>query len=101
MSDAYKSSSVDLARKRRLGALVEWLARNRYDEAAGSLRKELEETLIVLKLNLPPLLRRSLATTNAIENLMGSIRRLARNARQWKGADMIRGWTVLGIVSAA
>ena len=49
--------------------MVSWLERNRYDEAAGSLREGMEETLTVVKLALPELLRQSLATTNAIENL--------------------------------
>ncbi len=57
--------------EKRLQVLVTWLERNGYDEAAGSLREELEETLTVLKLELPDSLRRSLATTNAVENLMG------------------------------
>jgi putative transposase len=80
--------------------LIGWLERNGYDEAAGSLREGLEETLTVLKLGLPPSLRRSLATTNAIENLMGSIRRVSRNVKRWKGPDMIRRWSALGIVAA-
>ena len=70
MKEAYKCKSADKARK-RLQALVSWLERNGYDEAAGSLREGMEETLTVVKLALPALLRQSLATTNAIENLNG------------------------------
>ena len=66
MKEAYKCKSADKARK-RLQALVSWLERNGYDEAAGSLREGMEETLTVVKLALPALLRQSLATTNAIE----------------------------------
>jgi len=99
MREAYRSSSLELARK-RLKALIGWLERNGYDDAAGSLREGLEETLTVLKLGLPPSLRRSLATTNAIENLIGSIRRVSRNVKRWKGGDMIRRWSALGIVDA-
>ena len=65
MKEAYKCKSADKARK-RLQALVSWLERNGYDEAAGSLREGMEETLTVVKLALPALLRQSLATTNAI-----------------------------------
>ena len=36
---------------------MSWLERNGYDEAAGSLREGMEETLTVLKLALPALLR--------------------------------------------
>ena len=44
----------------------------------------MEETLTVVKLALPELLRKSLATTNAIENLNGTIRRVSRNVKRWK-----------------
>ena len=80
--------------------MVSWLERNGYDEAAGSLREGMEETLTVLKLALPELLRRSLATTNAIENLNGTIRRVSRNVKRWKSPSMIRRWTALGVVTA-
>ncbi len=82
MKEAYKCKSADKARK-RLQALVSWLERNGYDEAAGSLREGMEETLTVVKLALPALLRQSLATTNAIENLNGTIRRVSRNVKRW------------------
>ena len=52
MKEAYKCKSADKARK-RLQALVSWLERNGYDEAAGSLREGMEETLTVVKLALP------------------------------------------------
>ena len=76
------------------------LERNGYDEAAGSLREGMEETLTVVKLALPELLRKSLATTNAIENLNGTIHRVSRNVKRWKSPSMIRRWTALGVVTA-
>ena len=95
MKEAYKCKSADKARK-RLQALVSWLERNGYDEAAGSLREGMEETLTVVKLAPPALLRQSLATTNAIENLNGTIRRVSRNVKRWKesfhGSPMDRSW---------
>ena len=99
MKEAYKCKSADKARK-RLQALVSWLERNGYDEAAGSLREGMEETLTVVKLALPALLRQSLATTNAIENLNGTIRRVSRNVKRWKSPSMVRRWTALGVVTA-
>ena len=80
MKEAYKSKSADKARK-KLRALVSWLERNGYDEAAGSLREGMEETLTVVKLALPESLRKSLVTTNSIENLNGTIRRVSRNVQ--------------------
>ena len=99
MKDAYKSEKVDHARK-LLRRLVAWLERNGYDEAADSLREGLEETLTVNKLGLPPSLRSSLSTTNAVENLIGSIRRVSRNVKRWKNPEMIRRWSALGVVTA-
>jgi len=99
MREAYRAETADAARK-KLRVLLSWLERNGHDEAAGSLREGMEETLTVLKLKLPPSLRRSLATTNAIENLMGSIRRVTRNVKRWRGPDMVRRWTALGVTAA-
>ncbi len=69
LREAYGSRSVDTARK-RLRSLLSWLESNGHEDAAGSLREGMEETLTVLKLELPPSLRRSMATTNAIENML-------------------------------
>jgi len=96
MRDAYRSASVDVAR-RRLRALASWLERNGEATAAGSLREALEETLTVIKLGVSATLRRSLSTTNSVENLISSIRKVTRNVKRWRGADMARRWTALGI----
>ena len=66
MREAYVSTSPETARK-RLRRLLSWLESNGHEDA-GSLREGMEDTLTVLKLELSPTLRRSLATTNAIEN---------------------------------
>src|SRR5207245_6124045 len=100
MSEAYKSASADTARK-RLRQLLSWLETNGEDAAAKSLREGLEETLTVLKLGLSPTLRRSLSTTNAIENLNGTIRRVTRNVKRWRMRDMRRRWVGLAISDAA
>ena len=99
MRDAYRAASADTARK-KLRGLVSWLESNGHEDAAASLREGLEETLTVVKLDLPITLRRSLATTNNIENLVGSIRRVSRNVKRWRGADMIRRWASLGLFQA-
>jgi putative transposase len=99
MRDAYRAASADTARK-KLRGLVSWLESNGHEDAAASLREGLEETLAVVKLDLPITLRRSLATTNNIENLVGSIRRVSRNVKRWRGADMIRRWASVGLFQA-
>lgn len=99
MTDAYRSRSYETAKK-QLKALTSWLQSNGEDDAA-SLREGLDETLTVLKLRLPPTLTRSLATTNAIENLMGSVRRVTRNIKRWRNKNaMVKRWAALAISKA-
>jgi putative transposase len=100
MREAYRSATADAARK-KLRGLALWLESNGHEDAAASLREGLEETLTVIKLDLPLILRRFLGTTNAIENLVGSIRWVSRNVKRWRGSDMIRRWTGLGLFKAA
>ena len=90
---------MDTARK-RLRSLASWLERNGEDGAAASLREGLEETLTVLKLGLPPTLRRTFATTNPIENMNGTVRRVTRNVKRWRGGAMVRRWTALAMLTA-
>lgn len=98
MSEAYKAASADTARK-RLKQLASWLESNGEVGAAASLREGLEDTLTVLKLGLPPTLRRTFATTNPIENMNSTIRRVARNVKRWRPKMVLR-WTALGVQEA-
>jgi transposase-like protein len=97
---AYRTASAAAAR-RQLKALTTWLETNGHADAAASLREGLEETLTVLKLELPPTLRRFFATTNCIENLVSTLRHVARNVTRWRNGEMIRRWTGLGMLRAA
>jgi transposase-like protein len=96
LTQAYASARDETAR-RQLKALISWLEKNGEESAATSLREGLEETLTVLKLGLPPTLRRALSTTNAIENMLGTVRRVTRNVKRWKGGEMVRRWVALGV----
>ncbi len=97
---AYRAASAAAAR-RQLTALAAWLERNGQADAAASVREGLEETLTVLKLGLPPALRRFFATTNCIENLIGTLRHVTRNIKRWRDGDMRRRWIGLGLRRAA
>jgi transposase-like protein len=97
---AYRAASAAAAR-RQLHALATWLEANGHPDAAASLREGLEETLTVLKLQLPPSLRRFFATTNCIENLIATLRHVARNVTRWRSGEMIRRWAGLGLQRAA
>jgi transposase-like protein len=99
MRDAYDSTTATTAKK-KLMQLASWLDSNGEDGAAASLREGLDETLTVMRLNITASLRRTFATTNAIENLNGSLRRIARNVKRWKDEKMIRRWVALGIAEA-
>lgn len=99
MQDAYRAKSAEVA-KRRLLQLVAWLESNGEESAAASLREGLDETLTVLRLGLPALLTRTFSTTNPIENLNGTIRRVIRNVKRWRPGPMVRRWAALGIGEA-
>ncbi len=98
MREAYRCRTAHAARK-KLKALTDWLERCGETGAAASLREGLEETLTVLKLQLPQRLNRFLVTTNAIENLIGTIRRVTRNVKRWQ-RDMIPRWTACALKKA-
>lgn len=99
MRDAYKSTTAATAKKKLL-QLAAWLDSNGEDSAAASLREGLDETLTVLRLSLPKTLSRTFSTTNAIENLNGSLRRVTRNVKRWRNEAMIRRWVALAIAEA-
>ena len=99
MRDAYNSSTVGTAKK-RIMQLASWLDANGEASAAASLREGLDETLTVLRLNLPKGLTRTFSTTNAIENMNGCIRRVTRNVKRWRDEAMVRRWVALGVAEA-
>jgi transposase-like protein len=84
--------------------LLRNLARRLEQEAPGvaaSILEGLDEMLTVNRLGLPRQLRRSLACTNSIENMMGTVRRVCRNVKRWRNAAMALRWTAAGMMEAA
>ena len=67
---------------------------------SGSLLEGLDDILTVTRLGLPRELRRSLACTNIIENMMGTIRRVSRNVKHWSSASMALRWTAAAMLEA-
>jgi transposase-like protein len=55
---------------------------------AASILEGLDEMLTVIRLGLPLPLRRSLACTNIIENMLGTVRRVCRNVKRWRDGSM-------------
>ena len=98
MSQAYATREATRARQ-----MLENLARSLergYPSAAASLREGLEETLTIMRLDLPESLERVLASTNLIENLFSRVRDFARRVRRWQGGTMILRWTAAGVLEA-
>ena len=84
--------------------LLRNLARRLEQEAPGvaaSILEGLDEMLTVNRLGLPEKLRRSLACTNSIENMMGTVRGVCRNVKRWRNAAMALRWTAAGMLEAA
>jgi putative transposase len=72
----------------------------KHPSAASSLREGLEETLTVLSFSLPDALRRTLATTNPIENLNSVIRKIHHNVKRWQDGTMVLRWVAVGLHEA-
>ena len=71
-----------------------------WDGVAGSILEGLDEMLTVTRLGLPRELRRSLACTNIIENVMGTVRRVCRNVKHWRSPSMAMRWTAAAMIEA-
>ena len=65
---------------------------------AATILEGLDEILCVVRL--PKDLRRSLACTNIIENMNGTIRQVTRNVKRWRDASMALRWTAAGMMEA-
>ena len=94
MRQAYHADTA-LAASAQLEALARELERT-HPGAAGSLREGLEETLTVLRLNVPPSLARTLRSTTAIESMVSIARTHSRNVKNWQNGNMARPVSVTG-----
>ena len=56
--------------------------------AGSSLRAGLSETLTVLCLGVPPMLARTLRSTNTIESMISVCREHAANVKRWRDGQM-------------
>jgi putative transposase len=98
MSQAYAAGEGKRARQ-LLENLARSLERN-YPSAAVALREGLDETLTVMRLDLPESLERVLSSTNLIENLFSRVREMARRVRHWQSGTMILRWCAAGVLEA-
>jgi putative transposase len=98
MTDAYHAGSA-LEAEAALLALAKELDRS-HPGAATSLREGLDETLTVLRLNVPPTLARTLRSTNCIESMISVCREHASNVKRWRDGQMALRWCAAGMVEA-
>jgi putative transposase len=99
MRQAYRTANADKAKQQLLN-LARRL-REAHPAAAGSLEEGLDETLTVKRLDLPSGLERILSTTNAIENLMGSVRSQTQRVKKWKDGRMMLRWVATALDDAS
>jgi transposase-like protein len=98
LSAAYHETDYDQALK-GLKTTARWLERLNPD-AASSLREGMEETLTVVRLGVPELLRRTLATTNPIESAFSVAENVTRRVKRWRDGDMRKRWCTAGLLRA-
>jgi transposase-like protein len=99
MRQAYRTANAEKA-KQQLVNLARRL-REAHPAAAASLEEGLDETLTVKRFALPSQLERILSTTNAIENLMGSVRGHTRRVKKWKDGRMMLRWVATALQDAS
>jgi len=99
MRQAYHADSA-LAAQALLEGLAAELDKS-HPGAAGSLREGMAETLIVLRLGVPPTLARTLRSTNAVESMISISRDHSRNVKRWRDGQMALRWCAAGMVEAS
>jgi transposase-like protein len=62
------------------------------ESAADSLKEALEEILTVHRLHVPLLLRKTLSSTNPIENMFSTVRDCEGNIKRYRGSAMSQRW---------
>lgn len=65
--------------------------------AASSLREGMAETLTVVRLGVPKLLRQTLSISNAIDSAFSVAERADGRVTRWRRGDMRRRWCAAGL----
>jgi transposase-like protein len=82
-----------------LKATVRWL-KGISPSAGASLEEGLDETITVVRLGIPPLLRKTLSTTNPIESAFSVSESVTRRVKRWRNGTMRERWCVAGLLDA-
>jgi transposase-like protein len=70
-----------------------------HPSAAASLREGLKETFTVQRMGLPPMLLRSLQTTNIIESPYAGVRMRTRRVCRWQDGKMVLRWATTALLA--
>jgi transposase-like protein len=98
LAAAYNETSHERALE-MLKTTAAWLERIS-PTAAASLREGMEETLTVVKLGVPELLRRTLATTNPVESALSVVVKVTGRVKRWRDGNMRLRWCTAGLLRA-
>jgi len=98
LKKAWTSETADEA-IRNLRSLATSIQRE-HPDAAASLREGLEETVTILRLDIPGLLQKSLLTTNAIESGFSMVAKNIKNVKNWKNGTMVQRWVSAALLDA-
>jgi transposase-like protein len=98
LASAYSETSYTQALA-SLKTTAAWLERLN-PAAAASLREGMEETLTVVKLGVPELLRRTLATTNPVESALSVAVKVTGRVKRWRDGNMRLRWCTAGLLRA-
>ena len=83
----------------KLKQTADWLEGINPD-AARSLREGMEETLTVVRLGIPDLLRQTLSSTNVIESAFSVGGSVSDRVKRWKSGEMRWRWCAAGLMFA-
>ena len=98
LAEAYGETDYERARE-ILKDTTAWLERINPD-AAASLREGLEETLTVVRLAVPAVLRKTLSNTNTLESAFSTGVAISRRVKRWRPGDMRWRWCAAGLLLA-
>src|SRR5437867_8136974 len=95
---AWSATTVGRARE-QLRTLATQL-RADHPGTSASIEEGLDETLTVIALGIVGSLHQTLRSTNPIENMQGTIRRVTRNVKRWRDGAMVLRWVVTALMEA-
>lgn len=98
LQQAWRSETAEEA-KRKLQSLANSL-QVEHPDAAASLREGLEETITILRMDIPGQLQKSLRSTNAIESGFSMAAKNVRNVKNWKNGTMVQRWVSAAMLDA-